>query len=349
MNNILDNKYWGNTLQDYVIAVSIILITIIASQVIKRIILTRIQKNGSEENKNRTKFISKSINRFVIPALYFGAVYAALEFLSFGKSSNKIITIVYSVLLTFFIIRFLIAALNHFLSKYFEEKRGEEDGHRLKPLISFLNFFVWIIGLLFLLDNLGFQISTIVAGLGISGIAVALAAQAILGDLFSYFVIFFDRPVEIGDFITFDSKEGTIEKIGIKTTRVRALSGEQLIVANSKLTSSILHNYKRLETRRIVFKLGVTYQTKSDQLKMIPGIVKGIIEKHEQIRFDRAHFKSYGDFSLNFEIVYYVLSSDYTFYMDIQEKINLEIYDQFEKLGIKFAYPTQTLYLNTQK
>jgi len=348
MNNFLDAKYWGNTVEDYIIAVTIILLTIIISQTIKKIVLTRIQKRSEEESKRRYQFISKSINRFLIPALYFGAIYVALEFLSFGKTSGKIIEIVYEVLLTIFVIRFSIAALGYFLGKYFEEKRGREEGKRLKPLISFLNFLIWITGSLFLLDNLGFQISTIVAGLGISGIAVALAAQAILGDLFSYFVIFFDRPVEIGDFITFDDKAGTIEKIGIKTTRVRSLSGEQLIVANSKLTNSILHNYKRMENRRVVFNLGVTYQTKSKQLKMIPGIIKSIIEKQELVEFDRAHFQSFGHSSLNYEIVYYILSADYTKYMDIQEKINLEIYEQFEKFGIEFAYPTQTLYINKQ-
>ena len=348
MSGFLETKYWGNTIQDYVIAIAIILITIIASQIIKKIILIRLEKKSNEENKTRHAFIAKSINRFVIPALYFGAVYLALEFLSFGKSFNKIIGIVYSVLLTFFTIRFLIATLNYSLSKYFEEKRGGKDIRRLKLLSSFLNFLIWIIGLLFLLDNLGFQISAVVAGLGIGGIAVALAAQAILGDLFSYFVIIFDRPVEIGDFITFDTKAGTIEKIGIKTTRVRSLSGEQLIVANSKLTSSILHNYKRMESRRIVFNLGVTYQTKAEQLKIIPGMIKSIIEQHEIAKFDRANFKNYGDFSLIFEIVYFILSSDYLQYMDTQEKINLEIYEQFEKLGIEFAYPTQTLLVNKQ-
>lgn len=349
MNNLWKTNFWGNAFQDYIIAAAIILVTIIASLVIKKIVLYRLQKKNVAEHEKRFKFIAKSINRFIIPALYFGAIYIALEFLSFDKKSNKIIEIVYAVLLTFFIIRFLIAALDYFLSKYFEEKRGDDDGRRLKPLISFLNFLIWITGLLFLLDNLGFQISAVVAGLGISGIAVALAAHAILGDLFSYFVIFFDRPVEIGDFIKFDDKAGTIEKIGIKTTHVRSLNGEQLIVSNSKLTSSILHNYKRMETRRVVFNLNITYQTKSEQLKMIPLIIKSIIERHELAKFDRAHFQSYGNSSLIFEIVYFILSADYNQYMDTHEKINLEIYEQFEKQGIEFAYPTQTLFINKQK
>ncbi|MCL4547484.1 MAG: mechanosensitive ion channel family protein [Bacteroidetes bacterium] len=346
MNNFWETKYWGNTIQDYIVAAAVIILTVIVTQVIKKIVLTRIQKE--KRDGKRLQFIAKSINGFLIPALYFGALYVAFEFLSFGKTFNKIIELVYELLLTIFVIRFSVTALDYFLGKYFEEKRGGEDGKRLKPLLSFLNFVIWIIGLLFLLDNLGFQISTIVAGLGISGIAVALAAQAILGDLFSYFVIFFDRPVEIGDFITFDGKAGTIEKIGIKSTRVRSLSGEQLIVSNSKLTSSVLHNYKRMETRRIVFNLGVTYQTKSKQLKTIPGVIKSIIEKQELAKFDRAHFQSFGNSSLNYEVVYFIMSADYTKYMDTQEKINVEIYEQFEKLGIKFAYPTQTVFINKQ-
>lgn len=348
MNNFWETKYWGNTVRDYIVAAAVIILTIIVTQVIKKIVLTKIQKKKTDGNGKRLQFIAKSINRFLIPALYFGALYVAFEFLSFGKTFNKIIELVYELLLTIFVIRFSVTALDYFLGKYFEEKRGGEDGKRLKPLLSFLNFVIWIIGLLFLLDNLGFQISTIVAGLGISGIAVALAAQAILGDLFSYFVIFFDRPVEIGDFITFDGNAGTIEKIGIKTTRVRSLSGEQLIVTNSKLTSSVLHNYKRMETRRVVFNLGVTYQTKSKLLKTIPGVIKSIIEKQELAKFDRAHFQSFGNSSLNYEIVYFILTADYTKYMDTQEKINVEIYEQFEKLGIEFAYPTQTVFVNKQ-
>ncbi|MCL4549742.1 MAG: mechanosensitive ion channel family protein [Bacteroidetes bacterium] len=348
MNNFWETKYWGNTVRDYIVAAAVIILTIIVTQVIKKIVLTKIQKKKTDGNGKRLQFIAKSINKFLIPALYFGALYVAFEFLSFGKTFNKIIELVYELLLTIFVIRFSVTALDYFLGKYFEEKRGGEDGKRLKPLLSFLNFVIWIIGLLFLLDNLGFQISTIVAGLGISGIAVALAAQAILGDLFSYFVIFFDRPVEIGDFITFDENAGTIEKIGIKTTRVRSLSGEQLIVTNSKLTSSVLHNYKRMETRRVVFNLGVTYQTKSKLLKTIPGVIKSIIEKQELAKFDRAHFQSFGNSSLNYEIVYFILTADYTKYMDTQEKINVEIYEQFEKLGIEFAYPTQTVFVNKQ-
>jgi len=198
------------------------------------------------------------------------------------------------------------------------------------------------------MDNLGFNISAIVAGLGIGGIAIALAAQAILGDLFSYFVIFFDRPFEVGDFITVQDKVGTVEYTGIKTTRVRALSGEQLVFSNTDLTNSRIHNFKKMQERRVVFKLGVIYQTPASQLEQIPKIVRGIIEKHNDVRFDRGHFATFGDFSLNFEFVYFIIGSDYVKYMDTQQSINLEVYREFENRKIEFAYPTQTLFVNKE-
>jgi small-conductance mechanosensitive channel len=198
------------------------------------------------------------------------------------------------------------------------------------------------------MDNLGFEISAVIAGLGIGGIAVALAAQAVLGDLFSYFSILFDKPFELGDFVIVDGHMGTIEHIGIKTTRIRSLGGEQLIFSNTDLTGSRLRNYKRMEQRRIVFKLGVTYQTPIEKLKGIPSVIKNIITNIEETRFDRAHFSGFGDFSLDFEVVYHVLTGDYNRYMDTQQDINLQIAEEFERQGIEFAYPTQTLFLEKE-
>jgi len=206
------------------------------------------------------------------------------------------------------------------------------------------NILIWAVGILMLLDNLGYNVTTIVAGLGIGGIAVALAAQNILGDLFNYFVIFFDRPFEVGDYITIDDKKGTVEYIGIKTTRFKSIGGEQLVLSNSDLTKSRLHNFKRMERRRVVFNLGVTYQTKADQLREIPVLIKNIIESHAKTVFDRAHFATYGSYSLNFEVVYFVESPDFNEYMDIHQSVNLKIFEAFAARNIEFAYPTQTVF-----
>lgn len=201
---------------------------------------------------------------------------------------------------------------------------------------------VWSVALLLIFENLGFDVTALVAGLGIGGIAVALAAQSVLGDLFSSLAIVLDRPFEVGDFIVFDTQSGTVEKIGIKTTRIRSLTGEQITCANSDLVKSRIHNFKRMHERRIVVVLGVTYDTPPEKLERIPEILKGIIEAQEQARFDRAHFRSFGDSALEFEIVYWVMNSDVAVYMDVQQAINFAILRAFKEEGIGFAFPTTT-------
>jgi len=241
------------------------------------------------------------------------------------------------------------AAFRKFVYSFIRrEENSEGKEKQAAGLIIVINVFIWILGIIFLTDNLGYNVTTLIAGLGVGGIAIALAAQAVLGDLFSYFVIFFDRPFEIGDFVVVGNDNGVIEYIGIKTTRIRTLSGEQLICSNTDLTNSRLQNFKRMERRRIVFTLGVTYQTTHEQLSEIPGLVKEIITSKPKLQFDRGHFSGYGDFALNFEFVYYVLDPDYTIYMDNQQAVYLEIFAKFAAKEIEFAYPTQTLFVSQQ-
>jgi small-conductance mechanosensitive channel len=175
----------------------------------------------------------------------------------------------------------------------------------------------------------------------IGGVAVALAVQHLLGDAISSFAIFLDKPFEVGDFIIVGDLMGTVEYVGFKTTRVRSLSGEQLIFGNSDLTGSRIRNFKRMAERRVLFKLGVAYETPLDQLKKIPRMIEAIIRDNKLTRFDRAHFQGYGDFALIFEVVYFVLSADYNVHMDVQEAVNFRIKEEFERSGIAFAYPTQ--------
>ncbi len=227
-----------------------------------------------------------------------------------------------------------------------DEELSAERASAARTIGIVIKAVLWTVGLLFVLNNMGVNITAAVAGLGVGGVAVALAAQAILGDAFSSFAIYLDKPFVVGDFIIVGDHLGVVEHVGIKTTRVKSLQGEQLVFSNTDLTSSRIQNFKKMEQRRVPFTIGVTYQTPSAKLKKIPGMIRGIIEGIESTKFDRAHFKAYGDFSLNFEIVYYVFGSDYNVYMDIQQRINVAIYEAFEKEGIEFAYPTQTLYVN---
>jgi small-conductance mechanosensitive channel len=319
---------------------------ILVIRIIKSITLHRLKIWSEKTSTTIDDFLIKIFDKKLIPLLYFSVLYLSINTLTLMPIARKVITIVTAVILTYFAVRFLLALINYSLETYWVKKEVDKIRQRsLKGVITIIKVVIWGVGITFLLDNLGFKISTVVAGLGIGGIAVALAAQTILGDLFSYFVIFFDRPFEIGDFIIVDNYLGTIEYIGIKTTRVRSLGGEQLVFSNTDLTNSRIRNYKRMEKRRVVFKLGVIYQTTLKQLKEIPGIIRNAIDNVNDTAFDRAHFSSYGDFSLDFEVVYYVMSGDYNKYMDIQQEINFVIKEEFEKQGIEFAYPTQTLFM----
>lgn len=204
---------------------------------------------------------------------------------------------------------------------------------------------LWSVLVLMILDNLGFDITTLVASLGIGGVAVALAVQNILGDIFASLSIALDKPFETGDFVIVDDVLGTVEHIGIKTTRVRSLSGEQIVLSNSDMLNSRIRNYKRMNERRVLFQFGVLYQTPYDKLRAIPALVQAIVAAQPQTRFDRAHFKEYGDSALVFEVVYFVLDRDYNLYMDIQQAVNLALYVRFRDQGIEFAYPTRTLHI----
>jgi small-conductance mechanosensitive channel len=349
MQEFLNQTLWGNTAERYLIAVGILIAGIVLIKIFKTIVLYRLKKWADKTETTLDDFLIKGIEKSIVPLLYYGIFYVAVTSLILNPQFQKILQIVSLVILTFFIVRFvsstIMFTLTYFIKK---QERGDEKARQLRGMTVLINVFVWVIGIVFLMDNLGFNISAVVAGLGIGGIAIALAAQAILGDLFSYFVIFFDRPFEVGDFIIVGDKVGAVEYTGIKTTRIRALSGEQLVFSNTDLTNSRIHNYKKMERRRVVFKLGVIYQTTAEQLESIPKIVREIIESQQDIIFDRGHFATYGDFSLNFEFVYYVTGADYNKYMDIQQSINMKIYRTFEEKGIEFAYPTQTVFVNKE-
>ncbi len=347
MPNFLDKTYFGNTITLYITALGVFFICLVAINIFKRIVLRRLKQWSEKTRTTIDSFLIEGIEKTVIPLLYYGGFYLAVTTLNLLPRIDKIISTASIILITFFSLRILISTLRYSINIYLQRKgHGDSRQKEIKGITTLLSFFMWALGFVFLLDNLGINVSAVITGLGIGGIAIALAAQAVLGDLFGYFVIFFDRPFEIGDFITVGDKSGSVEYIGIKTTRVRAIGGEQLVFPNKDLTDSRIHNYKKMERRRVVFSIGVTYQTKSKQLAEIPSIVKEIIEGQDGITYDRGNFASFGDSSLNYEFVYYVNSSDYYKYMNTQENINLKIFEEFEKRNIEFAYPTQTLFLN---
>ncbi|OQX81668.1 MAG: mechanosensitive ion channel protein MscS [Candidatus Omnitrophica bacterium 4484_70.1] len=349
LGKFLNIKLVGNTLLDYIISFIILLIAFFLIRIFRKVVLNRLRKWVQKTETTLDDFIVNNIlGKTLLPLLYFGAFYISLNLLQLTSLLKKIMNVLGMALITFFVTRLIIEVLSYALKIYWMKQGKKEALERsLKGILRVAKILIWGLAIIFFLDNLGFKVSTVLAGLGIGGVAVALAAQAILKDLFSYFSIIFDRPFEVGDFIIVDDFLGTVEYIGIKTTRIRSLGGEQLVFSNTDLTDSRVRNYKRMEKRRVVFQFGVTYDTPVEKLKKIPKIVEEIIKSVKDTIFDRAHFFSYGDFSLIFEVVYYVLGSDYNKYMDIQQEINLKLKEEFEKERIEFAFPTQTLYVHS--
>ncbi|MBU0504330.1 MAG: mechanosensitive ion channel family protein [Candidatus Omnitrophica bacterium] len=338
--------FWGNSFLAYLIFVSILFMGFLVVKIFEHILIKHLKKWAEKTITTFDDFVIRAIKRIGVPLAYFGVFYLGIDTLTLNPLFKKIINIAAIGILTLAAVRFGIALISYGFEFYLSKREENSTLKRsLDGILVVIKVVIWGLAIVYFLDNLGFKITAVIAGLGIGGVAVALAAQAVLGDLFSYFAILFDRPFEIGDFIIIGDHLGTVENIGIKTTRIRSLSGEQLIFSNTDLTNSRVRNYKRMEKRRVVFKLGVTYQTTSKQVKAIPKIIENIIKNVGDTIFDRAHFLSYGDFALIFEIVYYVLGSDYNKYMDIQQEINFAIKEKFEAEHIDFAYPTQTLYV----
>lgn len=344
MNDYLNTLFAGNPIKSWIITVAIIAFSFVLLKVFRNIVLFNLSKWVTTTKSRFDDFIIITFEKNIFPFFYFFALYAGLSYLTFNKSISQVINIAILTIGTFFVIRIITSFIAYIILNFVASKEENADKKKqVRGITLIASMIIWILGLLFLVDNLGYDITTVIAGLGIGGIAIALAAQTVLGDLFSYFVIFFDKPFEIGDFIIVDDKMGTVEYLGIKTTRIRTLSGEQLVCSNTDLTNSRVHNYKKMEKRRVVFSLGVIYQTSAEKIKRIPQIIRDLITDLPDTQFDRAHFSGFGDFSLNFECVYFVLSADYNLYMDRQQAINLRLLEVFEEERIEFAYPTQTV------
>jgi small-conductance mechanosensitive channel len=277
------------------------------------------------------------------------AAYAGLQTLSMGPKAARVLASALTIALFWQAGIWAVAAA----SAWLERKRRDSlqiDRAAVSSLgiIGFVvNVAIWALVVLLTLDNLGIDITALVAGLGIGGIAVALAVQNILGDLFASLSITLDRPFVVGDFLIVGDFMGTVENIGIKSTRLRSLSGEQIVMPNADLLGSRVRNYGRMVERRVVFGTSVTYETPVDLIERIPALVRGIIEAQSDTRFDRSHFARHGAASLDFETVYYVLSPDFNRYMDIQQTINLRLHRELARLGVEFAYPTQRLLVSS--
>ena len=339
MNGLHTTEFLGIGVSSWMTGAAFAVGGIVLALVVRTIAELVVRQRSGEAH-----FVRRTVRSFAVPAIIIAGLYVGVRSLPLAETQEAFMAGVFVVLFSIIGIRFVVLVATELFRRTAEEN-ARINLSQIRPLQAIVVFTVWVIGIVFLLANLGFDVGSIIAGLGIGGIAIAIAATALLGDLFSYFVIVFDRPFEIGDFLIFGDVLGSVERIGVKTTRLRSLGGEQIIVPNSDLTGSRVRNYKRMERRRVVFHIGVVYGTDPELVREIPLIIRSVIERDELAVFDRAHFASYGEWSLDFEVVYNVASPDYTVYMDVQQRINLAIYDEFSSRSIEFAFPTQTIQL----
>ncbi|MDP2875062.1 MAG: mechanosensitive ion channel family protein [Holophaga sp.] len=345
--NILDRIYLGNSLLTWFLAIGVVILVLASLLAIRWMIFHRLARLAQKTETELDDLMVEVLGNTRIFSLLFIAFYAGTRVLSITPFTEGVCRTVLVLGLLLQAALWANKAVSSVLQRLIK-KRMEDDAAGATAL-SITGFAakvsLWSIFLLLALDNIGVNITGLVAGLGIGGIAVALALQNVLGDLFASLSIVLDKPFAIGDFLIVGDFLGTVEHIGIKTTRLRSLSGEQLIFSNTDLLQSRIRNFKRMSERRVVFSLSVTYQTPHEKVASMATMIRSLIEAQPGVRFDRAHFKEFGDSALVFEIVYFLLDPDYNIYMDTQQAINLALFRQFETEGISFAYPTQTLFL----
>lgn len=348
MDGILNDVYWGNTVMAYLIAAGGILIAWLALRILRSRVISVIRKKTEATKGHLDDVLVKSVENYLLPFTYLWVNYSIISQLALHPKLERVLEVAMIFITAFYTIRLINYLICGAITVYME--RREEPAERIRQLNGILmvvKAMVWIIGIIVLIDNLGYNIRTVIAGLGVGGIAVALAAQNILGDLFSYLVIFFDKPFEIGDYIVVGPNSGVVERIGVKTSHVRSLDGQQLVMPNAEMVKTVIHNYKRLLRRRMVFTTRVTFQTPPSLLKEIPGMLRDIINNYEPTKFDRSHLKDFGEYGVMYETVYYIDSADFAVFMDTHQAICIDILETFGRKGIEFAFPTtQTIFSN---
>jgi small-conductance mechanosensitive channel len=347
MTEFLSADWLGNTVQAWGLALGLALAVTVALGVLVRWLARRVAALAARTATGADDIAADLLGRtksFFFVAL---GILAGAQMLAFpGGVRTALLRAVIVVLLLqagLWASALVVALLKEYQSRNLETDPAAAT--TIGALVFIGRLIVWTLVLVIALDNLGVDITALVTGLGIGGIAVALAVQNVLGDLLASLSIVLDKPFVVGDFLAVDNLLGSVEDVGLRTTRLRSLSGEQLVFSNTDLLKSRVRNFGRMYERRILFGIGVTYDTPREKLQRIPGILREAVESQEKVRFDRAHFKAFGPYSLDFEVVYYVTVPDYGAYMDAQQAVNFRIHEGFEEAGIEFAFPTQTLHL----
>ena len=349
IDEFLVGEYFGNLGSEYALALGVFLATILATWIFKKYVLRLLKKAATKTATTFDDQVVDILNHIPKAFYIILGLYVSTRTLTLPTWVSNTFYYLFIAVAIYYVVK-LAQLFIDLVVKNISQARGEDtETSMLLMMGRIIKGVLWVVAMLVLLANLGVEITPLIAGLGIGGLAIAFAFQNILEDLFSSFSIYFDKPFEIGDFIIVGDDMGIVKYIGLKTTRLNTLQGQELIISNRELTSTRINNYKRMERRRIVFHIGVEYGTPLDKLQHINQIMSDIFAHIDLVDLDRSHFKEFGDFSLNYEIVYYINSKDFVDYMNAQQEINFRIVEHFREHGIGIAFPTQTLHLINQQ
>jgi len=335
---------------DILIVISVLVLSYFILKIGKNVLFRQLKKITQKTVTELDDQIIEILNKHVVPIGYFTICYLTFQEIQINETILGLARTLISIAITFCTSRLLVD-LSRVIIRFYSKKYRYSNSiieRNINALFPAIRVLIWTLASIFVISNLGFDIGAIIAGLGIGGVAIALASQGILQDLFSYFAILFDRPFEISDLVSIDEFIGYVEHIGIKTTRIKALTGEQLILANTDLTNSRLRNFKRMQSRQVRLQVGVIYETENEKLSHIPEVIEKAINPLENITFDIAYLSGFGDFSIDYEVIYFVHSNEIKIYRQAQHQVNLAIKYAFTSAGLQFAYPTELHYLKKQ-
>ncbi len=336
---------FGNSVGDYALSFTVFLFGLAIFALVQYFALSWLAFLSKKTETNLDDVFVKMVRSFTPPFYLLLSFWFALRFINVYGTADSVITAVLVLWLVYQAVVIVGILVEDIAFKHFAEEDDETTKSAIHLIANLSKGVIWVLGILMVLSNFGINVTSLMAGAGVAGIAIAFALQGILSDLFSSFSLYFDKPFRVGDFIQTGTTAGTVKQIGVKSTRLESVTGEEVVLSNQELTAARIQNYKVMETRRGDLAFGVLYETKPEMLRRIPDMVQKIVESVDGVEFSRAHFKGFGDSSLDFACVYQVQDADYKVFMDRQQEINFKLFEKFAEEGIEFAYPTTTVHM----
>ena len=336
------NDFYKNLIISLLIFSIGCIISLVSPKVLKKIL----RKITSATQSQTDDYIAALLIDTIKPLGFVLSFIIGWKILLIGGIVDKTLIGISKFICLIYIVRFINKVFLKIIQRWASKINDQSISEMIRSLSPMVGASVWSIGIIFYLQNMGVQMAAIWALLSAGGIGAGLALKEPVQEFFEYITILLDKPFQSGQFIHIDGILAKVERVGVRSTRLRSINGEAIIMSNSRLTNGVISNYAEMKRRRLVHKLGVVYDTTYEQAKNIPNMIKNIVDKTENAIFDRCHFTEFANSSLDFELVYYIPTRDYVQAMSAQQEINLEIMRKFKNEGISFAYPTQTIYLN---